>query len=206
LLDREEVLKEWVDDNVKIHNLSKATWSEYLKGVQTFLEENKAKKLPLMVKALMETMEERAKEEYVRSQAFVGERKLNMQRRILYHSFRRCRAENRMKFLTYFRNNDHMLGDVLFIKSIHQSLLSNSKVLFYGKQSHAHTITQYLLHGEKYEVIFKIEHRSDNAPVELTDLAKALDTLKKKKKKRKKKKETKVENKETTEADTTSAD
>jgi len=105
LLDREEVLKEWVDDNVKIHNLSKATWSEYLKGVQTFLEENKAKKLPLMVKALMETMEERAKEEYVRSQAFVGERKLNMQRRILYHSFRRCRAENRMKFLTYFRNN-----------------------------------------------------------------------------------------------------
>eukprot|EP00466_Bigelowiella_natans_P016310 jgi/Bigna1/91424/estExt_fgenesh1_pg.C_1000039 len=188
LLDREEVLDQWIEGSVKIHNLSRSTWAEYLKSARDFIEDKKkTKKQPLIVKGLIEVMEERTQDEYVRSHKVFGERKLSMQRKVLHHSFRRCRPLHEVWEEEKEEGPDHMFGDILFIKAIHSALIANPKVLFLGKQSHANTISQYLVRGIGYEEVFKVEHMSDNRPVDIQDIRKALEALLKKKKKKKKK-------------------
>ncbi|GAB5372573.1 hypothetical protein AAMO2058_001677300 [Amorphochlora amoebiformis] len=183
LMDRSVVLQQWISGDVKIHNLTKTTWSSYVKSVRKFVAEHTNKKNPLMVKGLLETLTEKTEQEYLITHQIFGEKKL-MQRQILYHSFKKCRESDRNKFLLYFRHLDHMIEDVLYIKALHTSLNTSSRFLFIASQTHAHTMSQYLIHGAGFEKEFSVEHRSDNASVELKALAQALDALKKRKKKR----------------------
>eukprot|EP00468_Gymnochlora_sp_CCMP2014_P006583 CAMPEP_0167756272 /NCGR_PEP_ID=MMETSP0110_2-20121227/9291_1 /TAXON_ID=629695 /ORGANISM="Gymnochlora sp., Strain CCMP2014" /LENGTH=294 /DNA_ID=CAMNT_0007642359 /DNA_START=3 /DNA_END=884 /DNA_ORIENTATION=+ len=178
LMERPQVLEGWRNGEVKrIRNLSHATWESYCKSVQSFVEEHKSKKNPMMVKALIETITERATESFIKRQKFLGGERVNMQKQIVYHSFKNSRPENRHRFVGYFRNTDHMMGDILYIKSIHDALNSHSKIFFMGPQSHAQTVSQYLIHGLKYETVFQVPHRSDNRSIELPAIAKTLEGL-----------------------------
>mmetsp|Transcript_17122 Transcript_17122/g.30674 ORF Transcript_17122/g.30674 Transcript_17122/m.30674 type:complete len:353 (+) Transcript_17122:96-1154(+) len=206
LLDRFQVLEQWINGECKIHNLSKATWAGYISSVRKFVEAHTNKKNPLMVKSLLEAVSEKVSEENIRTHKAFGERKLNLQRQILYHSFKRCKPDNRQAFLVYFRNIDHMLGDILYVKAIHAALASSSKIMFVAKQSHGHTIGQYLKLGEKYESVFDVPHRADNDHVDYKDLGTCLESLKKKKKKKRNKKKNKAAAAEATATSATTSD